>query len=574
MAASEVLIHRGAIAREDYERLLAAEVGAIWHPDGPDPALIEFRAPASTDALRAVGAMERRTGGTRLFVSPQSSDYRRVAAMAGRAPETFEGVCFTGQATLKRALFDANREGFAIRAVKDLALRLPHYSASRRLSGGQIVVLCAVLAALCGGLLADARAAFLSVAVFLSGFYFAIVVLRAMLIVFLDLTGLGKRRPPPRRPCAPEDHPVYSVLVALKGEAGQVATLVDALDRLDWPITRREIFLICEEDDPDTIAAIYRLDLPEGVKLVICPPCVPRTKPKALDFALPLCSGRYVVIYDAEDRPHPQQLREAWHKLEDGGERLACVQAPLLIHNQRQSWLTRLFAVEYRTQFLGTLPILEMLGAPLSLGGTSNHFKTDLLRAAGGWDPYNVTEDADLGIRLARLGYRCGTISSPTWEEAPPVAGIWLKQRTRWMKGWVQTMLVHSRNPLRTARELGLRGSILFHLTITAIVISMLIHPFFLLLLGREIATLIATGVHSGDPLMLGISVFNLVGGYTTYAFLAHGVHQQSGRRISPLWLMMLPVYWLMISLAGWRAVWQLVVDPFGCGLMYQAHQA
>lgn len=175
-----------------------------------------------------------------------------------------------------------------------------------------------------------------------------------------------------------------------------------------------------------------------------------------------------------------------------------------------------------------------------------------------------MTEDADLGIRLARLGYRCGTISSPTWEEAPPVAGVWLKQRTRWMKGWVQTMLVHSRNPVRTALELGLRGSILFHLTITAIVISMLIHPFFLLLLGREIVTLIATGVHSGDPLMLGISVFNLVGGYTTYAFLAHGVHQQSGRRISPLWLMMLPVYWLMISLAGWRAVWQLVVDPFG----------
>ena len=126
---------------------------------------------------------------------------------------------------------------------------------------------CAIVTALCGGLLADARAAFLSVAVFLSGFYFAIVVLRAILIVFLDLTGLGNRRPRPTRPCAPENHPVYSVLVALKGEAGQVGTLVEALDRLDWPVTKREIFLICEEDDPDTIAAIRRLDLPEGSRV-------------------------------------------------------------------------------------------------------------------------------------------------------------------------------------------------------------------------------------------------------------------------------------------------------------------
>lgn len=174
-----------------------------------------------------------------------------------------------------------------------------------------------------------------------------------------------------------------------------------------------------------------------------------------------------------------------------------------------------------------------------------------------------MTEDADLGIRLARLGLRGGTITCPTWEEAPPVASIWLKQRTRWLKGWLQTVLVHSRNPLRTAWQLGATGTIFFHLTITAIVISMLIHPFFLAYLAWQVVYYLLPGGPDGDPLMLGVSLFNLVGGYTTYAFLAHGVHQRTGAQSSPFWLFTLPVYWLAISLAGWRAVYQLVFDPF-----------
>ena len=375
MAASEILIHRGFMMREDYEWRLAKHVGAEYRRHGPDPDLIATTATASTDELRTVGVMERSARQNRLFVSPQASGYARIAALAAKAPDTFANVVFTGRAELRHSLFLADRQGYARRAVEDLAQRLPDYSANRRLSGGQIVAF--VLAGLLtfGGLVLGADIAFSTLAVLLTGFYFSIVVLRAVLIVLLDTAGPATL--PPFRPAAtePEDFPVYSVLVALKNEAGQVGALVDALDQLDWPKTRKEVFLVCEEDDPETILAIRSLDLPQGFELVICPPCEPRTKPKALNFALPLCSGRFTVIYDAEDRPHRLQLREAWEKLEAGGDKLACVQAPLLVHNRNQNWLTRLFAIEYRTQFLGTLPILERLGAPLSLGGTSNHFR-------------------------------------------------------------------------------------------------------------------------------------------------------------------------------------------------------
>ncbi|MCG6857498.1 MAG: glycosyltransferase [Salaquimonas sp.] len=563
IAASEILIHRGVIAREDYERRLAAQVGAQFSRQGPDPGRIVSRATASVDELRAIGAKELLGDRSRLFVSPQASGYARVATLANKMPDTFRRAVFTGQVTLRRSLFEASRQGYARRAVNDLAKRLPVYSARRRLTSGQAVALVFAGLLIGGGVFFDLHAAFVAAAVFLAVFYLASILLRAMLIVMLDISGTDVRRPFRPRRIAPEELPVYSILVALKGEAGQVAHLVAALDRLDWPVSKREVFLVCEEDDPETIQAIRRLDLPEGFEVIVCPPCEPRTKPKALDYALPLCSGRYTVIYDAEDRPHKLQLREAFEKLEAGGERLACVQAPLLIHNRTQSWLTRLFAIEYRTQFLGTLPLLERLGAPLSLGGTSNHFRTELLRAAGGWDPFNVTEDADLGIRLARLGRRCGTITCPTHEEAPPIMSVWMKQRTRWLKGWLQTMLVHSRNPLRTARELGATGSLFFHLTITAIVVSMLIHPFFLAYLAWQLASFLVWGTHGGDTLLLGISLFNLVGGYTTYASLAHGVRQQSGGRSSPIWLLALPVYWLLISVAGWRALYQLILDPF-----------
>jgi cellulose synthase/poly-beta-1,6-N-acetylglucosamine synthase-like glycosyltransferase len=113
------------------------------------------------------------------------------------------------------------------------------------------------------------------------------------------------------------------------------------------------------------------------------------------------------------------------------------VQARLCI-DTRTSWLARYFTAEYAGQFDVVLPKLAALGLPLPLGGSSNHFRTVTLREVGGWDPHNVTEDADLGMRLARFGYRSGVVASSTYEEAPADIGRWLGQRTRWFKGWMR----------------------------------------------------------------------------------------------------------------------------------------
>lgn len=356
----------------------------------------------------------------------------------------------------------------------------------------------------------------------------------------------------------------YCILAALHREAEQVAPLVAALDGLIWRHGVKRVFLICEAGDRETIEAIISHGLPSDFDLVVVPEGSPQTKPRALNYCLAGCEGDYLVIYDAEDRPHSLQLEEARQTFARAGGRLACLQAPLQIDNERAGWLARLFSIEYDTLFHGILPALARWRAPMPLGGTSNHFRLDLLKkVACGWDPFNVTEDADLGIRLARLGLECGVIASPTFEEAPARTGSWIRQRTRWIKGWMQTLLVHLRNPLKTASDLGWWRFALLHMVLTAVVVSVLVHPLFLAGFVVQI-TYLATGTQTGvlTRLMLAASTFNLVAGYTVYGFLAWAVRTPpdggGGRR----WIALLPLYWLLISVAGWRALWQLVHDP------------
>jgi cellulose synthase/poly-beta-1,6-N-acetylglucosamine synthase-like glycosyltransferase len=195
---------------------------------------------------------------------------------------------------------------------------------------------------------------------------------------------------------------------------------------------------VVEADDAETRAAVAGLGLGAPFEEIVSPLAGPRTKPKALAAALPFARGSFVVVYDAEDEPEPDQLRVALAAFRDGPPELACVQSRLAVDNVTDSWLTRHFTAEYAGLFEVFLPALADLKLPLPLGGTSNHFRTETLREIGGWDPFNVTEDADLGMRLARFGFRTGVIASTTWEEAPARFMPWLRQRTRWFKGWMR----------------------------------------------------------------------------------------------------------------------------------------
>ena len=207
-----------------------------------------------------------------------------------------------------------------------------------------------------------------------------------------------------------ENLPVYTVLVPLYREERLVTQLVAALGRLQWPASRLDIKLIVEEDDLPTRRAVERAVSGAPFEVVVVPAAAPRTKPKALAYALPFARGHFVTIYDAEDRPHPGQLREAYAVFRRSDPGLACLQAPIVIDDPGKSRIARLFAAEYSALFDGLLPALVALRLPLPLGGTSNHFRREALENVCGWDPYNVTEDADLGIRLARFGYRTGIL--------------------------------------------------------------------------------------------------------------------------------------------------------------------
>ena len=227
--------------------------------------------------------------------------------------------------------------------------------------------------------------------------------------------------------------PTYSVLVPLYREAAVVPDLIRHLKRLDYPASKLQVLLILEADDEESLTAVRRHADAAQFELVVVPPSQPRTKPKALTYALNFARGDYVVVFDAEDRPEPDQLRKAAAAFRERPD-LGCVQARLTPDN-RDSWLARMFTLEYAANFDVLLPALASWRVPLPLGGTSNHFPRDVLEAVGAWDPFNVTEDADLGVRLARFGYQTATLHSRTFEEAPVTFRQWLPQRRRWVKG-------------------------------------------------------------------------------------------------------------------------------------------
>jgi cellulose synthase/poly-beta-1,6-N-acetylglucosamine synthase-like glycosyltransferase len=266
------------------------------------------------------------------------------------------------------------------------------------------------------------------------GVFFSVVFIAWIALRLLGL--LAATRPPPPLPRRPDAClPAYTVIVALYREVAAVEQLIASLDALDWPPEKLDIKLVLEADDGATRAALKAMRLGLPYELVIAPDIGPRTKPKALNIALPFARGVFVTVFDAEDRPESDQLRRAFEAFLSHDERLACVQAQLTIDNTKDNWLTRMFTAEYAGLFDVLLPGLASHRLPLPLGGSSNHFRTAVLREAGGWDPYNVTEDADLGMRLARLGYVSSVIASTTYEEAPAQFSAWLKQRRRWFQG-------------------------------------------------------------------------------------------------------------------------------------------
>ncbi len=373
--------------------------------------------------------------------------------------------------------------------------------------------------------------------------------------------------------------PVYTILLPVYKEDKLIRKLIWNLRSLDYPRGKLDVKLLIEEDDDKTLNAVRNLDFPANFETIVVPYHLPKTKPKACNYGLFFCKGKYLTIYDAEDVPDSDQLKKVVCLFRKLPKDYIVLQGALNYFNKNENLLTRMFTLEYSYWFDYMLPGLQSLDVPIPLGGTSNHFKLDKLLELGGWDPFNVTEDADLGVRVFEKRYKVGVVNSTTFEEANNEPFNWIRQRSRWIKGYMQTTLVHMRNPARLVQKIGWRGFFGFNFFVGLTPITFLIYPILLsffiiyLIFDLKVARVLF------PDWVLYISIFNFVAGNTLMIYV--NMLAVFKRRYYELILFALfnPLYWLMHSISAYKGLWQLVYNPFywektNHGLTKMSHSA
>ena len=356
--------------------------------------------------------------------------------------------------------------------------------------------------------------------------------------------------------------PVYSILVPLYDEASVVPQLLANLSEIEYPRPRIEILLLVEADDDATAAAIERFAPPPHFRVVTVPDGTPKTKPKACNYGLMQARGQFVVVYDAEDRPDPLQLKKvliAWNQVEQS---VICLQCKLAFFNANDNLLTKILAAEYALQFDHLKPGLDQGGAMIPLGGTSNHFHRDSLIEVGGWDPYNVAEYADLGVRLQAAGYSNAVLESTTLEEATSRAVNWIRQRSRWVKGCLQTYLVHMRHPLQLASEIGWRSWWSFQLVFGGAAV-LLLNPILWALTTFWLVTQVSSVDQFLPSIVFHLSALLLLVGNFVFAYVTIGAFRRHGFPGIAKYAPALPIYWGLMSIGAWRGFLQLFSRPF-----------
>lgn len=429
----------------------------------------------------------------------------------------------------------------------------------------QKIIILSILLILLTGLTFETKNTFIGFIAILSTIYFADVFFN-LFLVFKSL-----RFPPELlfsksslENIDDEKLPVYTILCPLYRESSILPQFIESLNKLDYPKKKLEILLLVEEDDKKTLKKAKSLNLDGHFKILIVPDSLPKTKPKACNFGLSKATGEYVVIYDAEDVPEPMQLKKSVLGFQKLGDKYLCLQAKLNYHNPNQNLLTRLFTAEYSLWFDLMLPALQTIKTTIPLGGTSNHFRTHQLMKLEGWDPFNVTEDADLGARLFRTGGKTAIIDSITYEEANSNLKNWIRQRSRWIKGYLQTYLVHMRSPLDFAKKHKIHF-LVFQLISGLRISFMIINPilwlttlsYFVLykFIGSQIESLY-------PPIVFYIAITSAVFGNFLYIFyyMIGAAKHEAYQVIKYVYL--IPIYWIFNSIAAYVAFWQLLVRP------------
>lgn len=550
------LIAQGCIHSNTHFKALADELG-LKYQDKINPASI-IKSPSIDVLLKRRGPLRIDCGSENLtLVSPTITEFARFEKLFALKPELRHSFAITTPELTRDAVWRLDSHERVKKTIDTLPQNHPQMSAKHLLTSWQSFFFGLLAAGFVMFIYFEPGLLSYGLHIVLSMMYLSFNMLK-LSAGFFPIVDAPKIWTHPNE----EDLPTYTILIALYNEAPIAAQLIKAMSRLKWPISKLDIKLICEADDHDTIDAIKACSPAPQFEIVVVPDMQPKTKPKALQYAMHGARGDFIAVYDAEDQPNPNQLLEAYDWFRASGDDLACMQAPLVISNTASGWLPALFGLEYAGLFRRLIPLLNHYGLPIPLGGTSNHFRKSALLAAGGWDPCNVTEDADLGIRLYRMGYKTGVLRRPTLEHAPDKINVWIKQRTRWFKGWMQTWLVFMRHPIQLTKSVGFIGFITMQILVAGMLVAALAHPFAFIFIAYtlfQIITAQTADITSTDLAFMGIDLFNLIGGYLIFIFVGwRALIPHEKKTIKRRWLFLPPVYWILMSVASWRALSQL----------------
>ena len=552
VAAHEILLAEEYVPSETYYRRLAGRLGLGFSTN-----LAEFgSAVAHPSSLRAGVAHCVRPG--IIVMAPQGRALLGLLEMSQKSGHLPAGrIILTTPHHYRSWIRAAASAKISQCASHDLERADASLTAARPPSRGAAIWLTLTLAAM-GADIVDGGIGWLLLTCFIT-----ISLSGAILTRLLATIGGCIPAQPEAPPLPDRELPRYTIIAPLYKEAAVVARLLDSLERIDYPRAKLDIKLMLEADDHETREAVERLAPGPCYDIVVAPTGYPRTKPRALNIGLASAQGELVTVYDAEDDPDPSQLRRAAATFARARKSLACLQCPLTIDNSSDSWISGLFALEYAALFDVVILGLARLRLPIPLGGTSNHFRVSTLRRLHGWDAWNVTEDADMGMRLARMGYEVATLDAPTFEEAPAKLAAWLAQRRRWMKGGMQTLIVHLRHPIRLVRELGAARAAAMLTMLVGGVLGPLVAPFYVALFIYDACWgALFAPVTMGDAVAttLWCSIAAL-GSLSLAAPIVIGARRRGVTRLLPL-LTLFPAYLALLSLAAAMAVVDLFRRP------------
>lgn len=386
-------------------------------------------------------------------------------------------------------------------------------------------------------------------------------------IIYRSLKGKQEIQVSKEELLALSDHdlPMYTIFCPLYKEWQVAPQFIQAMNSMDYPKEKLQIIFLLEENDRETIEKIADNNLEPHYEIIVVPHSMPKTKPKAMNYGLRHVTGEYLVIYDAEDVPEIDQLKKAVISFRKVNKQIICIQAKLNFYNPKQNLLTRIFTAEYSLWFDLVLPGLQSLNAPIPLGGTSNHFKTRVLREVSGWDAFNVTEDCDLGIRLAKRGYRTAIVESTTYEEANSDILNWYNQRSRWIKGYIQTYMVHMRTPYQFIKEGSIKDFLVFQFVVGGKILSMFVNPLMWLItlcyfLFRAKYGYFIESFFPGPILYIGVTSF-IFGNFLYLYYYMIGCAKRGYHDLIK-YVYVVPFYWLGMSIAAWKGVYEVIVKP------------